>query len=86
MAIGDVVNDIDSVNAAATLDFQPAAGVEVLISSWHADSTNALFIFQFTDGSIVSIIAEVSSTKILTFKPPRANPIVVGFVAVKILK
>ena len=32
MARGDVVSDIQSVLAAANLDFQPAAGVEVMIT------------------------------------------------------
>lgn len=32
MAVGDVVNDIQTIAATANLDFQPAAGVEIMIT------------------------------------------------------
>lgn len=34
MAVGDVVSDIQSIAAGADLDFQPAAGVEVMVTHY----------------------------------------------------
>jgi len=50
MAVGDVVSDIGGDNAI--LDFQPAAGVEAVISLWFTGQTNGdLFLYNGTDTS-----------------------------------
>jgi len=56
MAVGDVVN---GVGTSATLDFQPAAGVEICITS--ATSWNNYYI-QLTDGVTAPYVIETPST------------------------
>ena len=41
MAVGDVINDIQNIAANADLDFQPAAGTEIVINSIGSDGTSA---------------------------------------------
>ena len=53
MAKGDVVNDLDSI-ASSSVDFQPSAGVEVLVKSWTGDLNSSVNISLY-NGTDVSI-------------------------------
>jgi len=60
MVVGDVIADIDTMLTATTLDFQPAAGVEVLITSGTSDDTTAVVTFlEQTDGTIRAVIKDL---------------------------
>jgi len=59
MAQGDVVNDLDAMLTTATLDFQPASGVEVVITAGtSSEDTAKVVVLQLTDGSIASTYAD----------------------------
>jgi len=58
MAVGDVVSAI--VGAAATQNFQPAAGVEAVITSF-GDTTAAGFQASLTDGTELSLSTQTIS-------------------------
>lgn len=57
MAVGDVVNGIA---ASAILDFQPAAGVEVMITSVGLDGTNNAFLIY--NGTLDSVITSANTS------------------------
>jgi hypothetical protein len=48
LAVGDVVNDLQSINAGSYLDIQPSAGVETVI---HNIYHNGDITIEFYDGS-----------------------------------
>lgn len=50
MAKGDVVSDLQDIAAAAHLDYQPAAGVETLITEFTSESTGQV---KLRDGSLL---------------------------------
>ena len=54
MAIGDIIADVDEVTNGGVLDFQPAAGVEIIITGiFHEGSASAdQLLFQIIDGTI----------------------------------
>ena len=56
MAVGDVVSDLVDVPASGgTDDFQPASGVEVMITNFSSeDSAAANIILRFIDGTLTS--------------------------------
>jgi len=63
MVIGDAIVDIDSMLTGTTLDFQPAAGVEVVITQGSSDDGTALVtLLDQTDGTSAAHIADLSIT------------------------
>lgn len=55
MAKGDVVNDVQSITTGASLDFQPSAGVEALITEV---ANEAAIEVRLYDGSIDTAVVE----------------------------
>lgn len=55
MAKGDVVSDIQAIAGAGNLDFQPAAGVEVLIE-WLGLEVNPQISAKFFNGTVQCVI------------------------------
>lgn len=54
MASGDVVSDVQSISAAANLDFQPASGVQVMIMCWtHAGNSTDVNMYNGTVQGII---------------------------------
>jgi len=49
MAVGDVVTDIINVTAGAPVNFQPAAGISIMLTGYIADDSNNRYLI--TDGS-----------------------------------
>lgn len=59
MARGDVVTDLNSV-ASTTWDYQPAAGVEVMVRNAHTEGISSVLI-QSYDGTLTGTFAGGSS-------------------------
>ena len=52
MAIGDVVSQLNDVGAASTLDFQPAAGVEIMISQFFSENGTSAVVWRIVNGTL----------------------------------
>jgi len=55
MAVGDVVSNIASVNAAAYLDLQPASGVEWVIHNIHHEDQVEIYFYDGTNSVLVDV-------------------------------
>jgi len=55
MVVGDVVNDVLSLLTTTTITFQPAAGVEVVITFFGSENTVAAqSLVDYFDGAIIA--------------------------------
>jgi len=62
MVVGDVIVDLDSMLTVTTLDFQPAAGVEILITKGSSNDTTAGSIFlEQTDGTLAAFVVDLAT-------------------------
>ncbi len=67
MAKGDVVNDLQAITSGASLDFQPSAGVEVLIASVVHENAVTITLFDGSaniDGNLVAVSAASVETHV----------------------
>jgi len=55
LAIGDVISDLDDISSGF-IDFQPAAGVEVLITSFSVEAFSNAETLRFTDGVLTDSV------------------------------
>jgi len=52
MAVGDIISDIVAVLAAATATFQPAAGVEIILTYFGSEVPAADQFYKLDDGTL----------------------------------
>jgi len=74
MAIGDIIADVVSISATSSVNFQPAAGVEIIITGvGHTNSPAALDLILVIDNSTNTTIiyanpdANITGTTILKY-------------------
>jgi hypothetical protein len=75
MAVGDVIVDIDQLTTGLTIDFQPAAGVEVLITGFSSEAVSVDAQFLQHNGTIGGFI-----TKGDMFLSATGNPVFKFFI------
>lgn len=97
MAVGDIINDVQSVLAAANLDFQPAAGVEIILTAFIGDISASADLILFdgtnegilmdgvgTHGSPAAIKMGITNTNRLRIANTGGGTLVLGFTGIQI--
>lgn len=74
MAVGDIISDTDNVPASSSIDFQPAVGVEILITGVAHDSSSTVTQMQFmlVDGIVNSAIFQMNVSTSAVSQTPSA--------------